>query len=295
MRCWSLERPAYHGLLASLAAKKRAQYESFLKNIPLFSPCSKWDLLRIVDALQPVIYRPGEVIIRQGEPGDFFYIVVEGEVRMTKMLEDGNTVEVGQLGPSKYFGERALLGNLPRACTVTAISLVRCVRVNRLGFDMIVGSVKLAPLSNGGGAAVSATCPPLASEELVDEYHIHTYFDEHNAASRAAAMEIRSKLEDLLRSGRFPIQLGRVNDGPRGPHPIGSFETWVPAEALGDVLGWFMLHRGALSVMLHPLTTREVLDHTTRAMWLGQVLPLDLTCLSEQLPKIPSQRPTNGR
>jgi cAMP-dependent protein kinase regulator len=139
VRCWSMDRATYHGLLACLASQKRTQYEAFLKNIPIFSPCTKWELLRIVDALQPIVYRPGDVIVRQGDPGDFFYIVLEGEVRVTKTLESGNTVMVGQLGPSRYFGELALLNNQPRASTVTAATAVRCVRVNRDGFDRVLG------------------------------------------------------------------------------------------------------------------------------------------------------------
>lgn len=99
-----------------------------------------------------------------------------------------------------------------------------------------------------------------------------------------------AKLEELVRSGRFPIKLNVVNTAPRGPHPIGSFETWVPAEALGDVLGWFMLHRGNLSILLHPLTRHEIADHTHRAMWLGQSMPLDLSVLHKELPAVPSQR-----
>lgn len=93
-----------------------------------------------------------------------------------------------------------------------------------------------------------------------------------------------------MRAGRFPVKLNAINNAPRGPHPIGSFETWVPAEALGDVLGWFMLHRGNLSILLHPLTTLEVRDHTSRSMWLGQSMPLDLSALRNELPAVPSQR-----
>lgn len=62
----------------------------------------------MADALEPCSFEDGETIVKQGEPGDDFYIIVEGRaVVMQQRSGSGEgepTVEVGHLGPSDYFG-----------------------------------------------------------------------------------------------------------------------------------------------------------------------------------------------
>jgi CRP-like cAMP-binding protein/Zn-dependent protease len=77
---------------------------------------------------------PGQSIIRQGEPGDAFYAVRSGQV---EVIEDGSTVAV--LGPGSHFGEVALLLDVPRTATVRARTPVRAFRLEREGFDRLVG------------------------------------------------------------------------------------------------------------------------------------------------------------
>lgn len=65
----------------------------------------KWERLTVADALEPVSFSDGETIVRQGEPGDDFYIIVEGTALVLQCRGEGDTaVEVGKLGPSDYFG-----------------------------------------------------------------------------------------------------------------------------------------------------------------------------------------------
>ena len=65
-----------------------------------------------------------------------------------------------------------------------------------------------------------------------------------------------------------------VHYGPIGPHPVGSFEVWVPQEYLPHMLSFMMYNRGDLSILVHPLGKTEIQDHTTDAMWLGKPYPL---------------------
>ena len=88
----------------------------------------------IADALEPVTFGPGETIMREGEPGDTFFIIVEGSVRVMK---SGNAIN--ELHTSGYFGERALLLNQPRAATVVTNGPVKCVRLERDKFTRLLG------------------------------------------------------------------------------------------------------------------------------------------------------------
>jgi cAMP-dependent protein kinase regulator len=65
----------------------------------------KWERLTVADALEPVSFDERETIVRQGEPGDDFYIIVEGTALVLQYRAEGDEpVEVGRLGPSDYFG-----------------------------------------------------------------------------------------------------------------------------------------------------------------------------------------------
>lgn len=71
----------------------------------------------MADSLEAAYFKPGDVIIRQGEmDADRFFIVEKGEVSVTKSDSSGsNPVFAMSLGPGGYFGELALLRNEPRA------------------------------------------------------------------------------------------------------------------------------------------------------------------------------------
>lgn len=66
----------------------------------------KWERLTVADALEPVAFEDGETIVRQGEPGEDFYIIVEGTAVVLQQRSEGEEPsEVGRLGPSDYFGK----------------------------------------------------------------------------------------------------------------------------------------------------------------------------------------------
>jgi len=70
----------------------------------------KWERLTVADALETVSFDDGECIVRQGEPGDDFYIIVEGTALVLQNRVEGEeAAEVGRLGPSDYFGKNFLL------------------------------------------------------------------------------------------------------------------------------------------------------------------------------------------
>lgn len=83
----------------------------------LFEHLSKADLETLVQAFEKVRVHMGEEVIKQGEKGDYFYIIGNGQVRF---LVNGKVV--GSVGAGKSFGELALLYTSPRAATVIADS-----------------------------------------------------------------------------------------------------------------------------------------------------------------------------
>lgn len=116
-----------------------------------------------------------------------------------------------------------------------------------------------------------------AATHAVD-FHAHVYFHEGNEPE---ALALRDSLRGLAVEG---LTLGRVNEGPRGPHTVASYEIFVPFAAFGTVVPWLAFHRGTLDVLVHPLTDDEVGDHTARALWLGVSKPLRLEALAPPAP-----------
>jgi len=78
------------------------------------------DLDLLAARLQRETFRAGEVVFREGERGDKFYIIESGQVSVTRLAAGGQPVELSRLGPGEYVGEIALLQNSPRTATITA-------------------------------------------------------------------------------------------------------------------------------------------------------------------------------
>jgi cytochrome P450/CRP-like cAMP-binding protein len=66
-------------------------------------------------------FAPGEIVIRQGDPANHFYIIVSGEAEVVNHHPSGDDIVLGRLGPGEYFGEIGILHNRPRTATVRAI------------------------------------------------------------------------------------------------------------------------------------------------------------------------------
>jgi cAMP-dependent protein kinase regulator len=96
--------------------------------------------LTVADALEPVQFDDGQEIVRQGDPGEDFFIITEGTACvLQRRSENEEPVEVGKLGPSDYFGEIALLLDRPRAATVVARGILKCVKMDRTRFERVLG------------------------------------------------------------------------------------------------------------------------------------------------------------
>ena len=99
---WSLDRVSFRMIVLEANTKKASMYENFLEKVQVLSPLDKDQRNRMVDALEEVSCAPTETIINEGDNGTHFYIIVEGEVSITKAGQEG---ELARRKPGDYFGE----------------------------------------------------------------------------------------------------------------------------------------------------------------------------------------------
>ncbi|XP_054285552.1 cAMP-dependent protein kinase type I regulatory subunit isoform X1 [Macrosteles quadrilineatus] len=140
VKLWGIDRDSYRRILMGSTIRKRKMYEEFLSRVSILESLDKWERLTVADALEMVAYEDGNTIVRQGEPGDDFYIIVEGTALVLQRRAEGeDPTEVGRLGQSDYFGEIALLLDRPRAATVVAKGPLKCVKLDRARFERLLG------------------------------------------------------------------------------------------------------------------------------------------------------------
>jgi len=136
MKLWGLARDSYRKILLESAQRKRRQYEDFLAKVPLLENLDRWERLAVADSIQSVSFAAGADVVKQGEEGETFYFIEEGQARVMISRGDGEeSQQVGLLGPKDSFGELALLHERPRAATVTAVGQLNCLMMYKDGFD----------------------------------------------------------------------------------------------------------------------------------------------------------------
>ena len=158
---WSLDRVSFRLIVLEANTKKASQFESYLEKVQLLEPLTKDQRNRMVDALEEVAYAPEQSIIVEGEAGTHFYIIVEGEVKITKA---GQAAELARRSKGDYFGELSLKTGSPTIASVTAASACKLVRMDRGAFQRLLGPAAKARDAIAAGRAVRAATAGKAGE-----------------------------------------------------------------------------------------------------------------------------------
>jgi CRP-like cAMP-binding protein len=99
-------------------------------------PAANIDLL--LEKMEPMSVHAGEVIIRQGDEGDYFYVIEQGEALVTRIVEDDeqndDSIEMAHLSEGSSFGEAALISDKPRNATVSMQTDGVLLRLNKQEF-----------------------------------------------------------------------------------------------------------------------------------------------------------------
>ncbi len=104
-----------------------------LGRCPFFQGLSRGELLEVAKVTEDLEVDEGRVLTREGQSGSEFFVIIEGDVTVTKGGQ-----EVRTLGPGDFFGEIALLEDTPRTATVTAKTPLRFFVLTRQAFRSLL-------------------------------------------------------------------------------------------------------------------------------------------------------------
>lgn len=128
--------------------------------IPIFSGLRPNQLTRVLAMLYHRSYHEGEIIFNEGDVGRALFIIEEGAVTLHKKDRKGLPHQLAVLGPGEFFGEMALLEELPRSATATASAPTSLFFFYKSSFD---GFIVQHP---GIGAAILSVLSRLLSQRL---------------------------------------------------------------------------------------------------------------------------------
>lgn len=106
---------------------------------PTFRDLPPANIEELLQRLEPIVVHPGEVIIQQGDVGDYFYMIDEGTALVTRNPDnDEDSIEMAELDKGASFGEAALLSDNPRNATVSMMTDGILLRLSKEDFNKLL-------------------------------------------------------------------------------------------------------------------------------------------------------------
>lgn len=154
-----------------------------LKLVDFLGPLPEHELEKLARGLTVQKFAAGETVIRQGEEGDSFYIINEGEVDISVMDESGAETSLTTLGPPAFFGELSLLTGSPRTATIVAHKDCEFIIINAETFKSVIMSQ-----------------PDLVNtiSNIITARQVELEESQKNKSSEELAYEIQEKSSNLL-------------------------------------------------------------------------------------------------
>jgi small-conductance mechanosensitive channel/CRP-like cAMP-binding protein len=181
---------------AELERTDHARRRRALEQVEILRPLGEEDRDQLADRLHYSPFARGELLTRQGEPGDWLYLITTGEVSVRVAVDGGLEQEVARLGPGDFVGEMSLMTGERRSATVVASSSVECYRLDKVAFQDVL---RQRP-------AVAEPVAELLARRRVELTAARENLDQEARTRRVAAAQV-----DLLR--RIRDFFGLHHDG----------------------------------------------------------------------------------
>ncbi len=211
-------------------------YPKQLPPLPLFSELPGSDFAAILGPLKLRRARPGDVILAEGQPGQSFFVIARGSVRVSKHLAHGGESNLAVLHEGAIFGEMALVSASPRTATVTAqtdCDLLEFDRDALVAASRSVGTIAVAldkftreRLLNN----LLATAPLFRPLDRKQRFDLIRRFKAHDVAQGVVIIE-----EGAPGRGIFVLLAGQVDVSKRDEDSKILLATLGPGDVFGEI------------------------------------------------------------
>lgn len=110
---------------------RTGKFIKVLKQIPLFKPLPESSITQIVGYMSYKKFNNGDVILKQGEPGQYLFIIIGGEVEVVQLSKFGDETHLATLRSNECFGEMSIISGEPVSATVRAVGTVSTLRISK--------------------------------------------------------------------------------------------------------------------------------------------------------------------
>ncbi|KAF7664008.1 hypothetical protein LDENG_00192230 [Lucifuga dentata] len=189
VRLWCMERQTYRTIITNKSKKKREQLMGFLKTSRTLKDLNDVQLSKIIDSMEEVKYQDKDVIVREGTEANTFYIILKGEVLVTKNV-NGHQKQIRRMGKGEHFGEQALIRDVLRTATCTADGPVICFSIDKEVFEETI---------------------PIEHLEMFDDSKVLQDAQAAEKSSPSSILKFKDLVPMLYQEGRYqgdPVTLG---------------------------------------------------------------------------------------
>jgi CRP-like cAMP-binding protein len=109
-----------------------------LRKVAIFQDLDDGELARVAEVCREQTFAGGEVIFREGEAGNRLYLIVEGEVRISREVPGSGEEALAVLKPGALFGEMAVFDRSERSTDAIAQGALRCITIARSDFELLL-------------------------------------------------------------------------------------------------------------------------------------------------------------
>ncbi|KAM4528965.1 cGMP-dependent protein kinase 2 [Fundulus diaphanus] len=186
---WCMERQTYRTIMTNKSKKKREQLMGFLKTSRTLKDLNDAQLSKIIDSMEEVKFQDKDVIVREGTEGNTFYIILKGEVLVSKNV-NGHQKQIRRMGKGDHFGEQALIREILRTATCTADGPVTCFSIDKEVFEETI---------------------PVEHLELFDDSKVMQEAQAPEKSSPSSTLKFKDLVPVLYQEGRYqgdPVTLG---------------------------------------------------------------------------------------
>ncbi len=114
--------------------RKSTEVMDLMEQVEIFSPLSRDEMKKLIERVGVKTFASGETPVRQGDPGDSFYIIKSGKVDVVVEKSSGGSSLVATLGPGNFFGEMSLLTGAARTATILVKEDAEFIVIDKEGF-----------------------------------------------------------------------------------------------------------------------------------------------------------------